>query len=74
MRDILWIDITSEHQCFDVLSERNRMLDFMKNDLDNIEWTHMTGERIKCLLFQRCIDRFGEHHIDVNGFPKSGIY
>ena len=48
------------------------MLDFMKMEMLNFEWKYLTGERIKCILFQKCIDRFGELNIEINGYPKSG--
>ena len=49
-----------------------RMLEYMQMEMANFEWKYLTGERIKCLLFQKCIDRFGELNIEINGYPKSG--
>ena len=73
MSDILDLEISGDHQCYEIQTDRSKLLQFMQKDLENIEWAHLIPQRISDKLLLRAVQEFGASHIEKVGFPKLGI-
>ena len=73
MSQVTSLTTTEEHRCFEIQSEKTRLLEFMKNDMLKIDWQHQTCQRLSDTLFKRALSHFGEHFIERTGYPKPGI-
>ena len=70
---ILSVEISPPHQCYEVQSEKKRLLEAMKRDFLTLNWQHQTVQRLSDTLFKRAISQHGDEYIDRTGFPKAGI-
>ena len=70
---ILSVEISPPHRCYEVQSEKQRLLEAMKRDFMTLNWQHQTAQRLSDTLFKRAISQHGDEYIDRTGFPKAGI-
>ena len=74
MKDIEFVNIMGpDHECDSIQSEKEELFNWLKADLENMEWAHLTPSVISDRLFLRALDHYSEDHIRKVGFPKPGI-
>jgi len=74
MEHVEFVKITGpDHDCDSIQSEKGELFNWLKEELENMEWAHLTPSVISDRLFLRALDHYGEEHIRKVGFPKPGI-
>ena len=74
MKDVNELEITGSHKCYEVKSDRDRILHYSIKDMEMITWEHKINQRIFDELFIRAVAHFGDSHIERTGFPKRQLY
>ena len=73
MKYVEYVNLCGTHECDSIESEKQKLFEWIKAELENIEWAHLEPQVISDRLFSRALDHFGESEIQKIGYPKQGI-